>query len=134
MPENAAFLVLGSDLASAEAAVKLAGSGCRVELSTPSAEICLDAHPGYRALHRRLIAEFGGSVTSCVAAPETHGGKRIVVGPMLSFARGEEEPAMDDWIYPYANLGVPDAHIDDAYEPGRMTAGIYAAVELAQAA
>jgi hypothetical protein len=34
-------------------------------------------------------------------------------------------------VYPYAGFSVPHATIDDAYEPGLMTAGVYAAAELA---
>ena len=40
-------------------------------------------------------------------------------------------PNYPDWVYPYAALGAADAFIDDAYEPGLMTAGVYAAMELA---
>ncbi len=128
-PLNAALLVHGGDLASAEAAIKLAQSGHRVELSTSLADICLDAHPGFRALHRRLIAGYGASVSSSAAAPEAETGRPLVAGP-TSFP-GRRESEQDDWAYPYAALGTADADIDDAYEPGRMTAGVYAAAELA---
>jgi 2,4-dienoyl-CoA reductase-like NADH-dependent reductase (Old Yellow Enzyme family) len=128
-PANATLLVHGGDLASTEAATKLAKAGHRVELSTPLADICLDAHPGFRALHRRLIADFGGRVFSSVAAPETGTGKTLITGPASS--PGRKDLLQSDWVYPYAALGTADASIDDAYEPGLMTAGVYAAVELA---
>jgi pyruvate/2-oxoglutarate dehydrogenase complex dihydrolipoamide dehydrogenase (E3) component len=128
-PANATVLVRGGDLASAEAATKLAKAGHRVELSTPLVDICLDAHPGFRALHRRLIADFGGRVFCSAAAPDSETGKTLIAGP--ASAPGGKELLRSDWIYPYAALGTPDANIDDAYEPGQMTAGVYAAVELA---
>ena len=128
-PRNAALLVCGGDLASAEAAIKLAKSGHQIELSTPLSDICLDAHPGFRALHRRLIAEHGGTVFSSVTASKAETGRPLVFGPTSS--PGRKDPEQCDWIYPYGDFGVPDAYINDAYEPGQMTAGVYAAVELA---
>ncbi|MGP1676465.1 MAG: oxidoreductase [Burkholderiales bacterium] len=80
-PANATLLVHGGDLASTEAAIKLAQSGHRVELSTPLADICLDAHPGFRVLHRRLIADFGARVFSSGAAPEAGMGRTLIAGP-----------------------------------------------------
>jgi 2,4-dienoyl-CoA reductase-like NADH-dependent reductase (Old Yellow Enzyme family) len=128
-PANAALLVCGGDLAGTEAAVKLAKVGHQVELSTPLADICLDAHPGFRALHRRLIADFGGRVFISVDAPAAGTGKTLVAAP--ASRPGSRELLQSDWVYPYSALGTADASIDDAYEPGLMTAGVYAAVELA---
>lgn len=129
LPLEAPLVVRGGDLVSAEAAVKLAKSGHLVELSTSLADICLDAHPGFRSLHRRLLRELGAGVVSSAAAPTARAGWPIVVGPTTVPGRRESEPG--DWVYPYAGFGVPHATIDDAYEPGLMTAGVYAAAELA---
>jgi hypothetical protein len=128
-PPDTALHVRGGDLASSEAAVKLAKDGYRVELSTPLADICLDAHPGFRVLHRRLIEEFGGRVLSALAAPEAGAGLTVISGPTTR--SGRKETLQPDWDYPYAAVGNADACIDDAYEPDLMTAGVYAAVELA---
>jgi 2,4-dienoyl-CoA reductase-like NADH-dependent reductase (Old Yellow Enzyme family) len=128
-PQDATLFVHGGDLAGSEAAVKLAHAGHRVELSTPLADICLDAHPGFRALHRRLMVELGGRVQCASVAPEPGAGRAMIAGPATRSGRKEVLPS--DWAYPYAALGDPDALIDDAYEPDAMTAGVYAAVELA---
>lgn len=129
LPSNASILIAGGDLASAEAAVKLAQSGHAVELATPLAEICLDAHPGFRVLHRRLMAELGGRISTS-AAESKPGADQIVVAGSSS-APGLEKSQDSDWSDPYAALASADGGIDDAYESGRMTAGVYAAVELA---
>jgi len=129
LPLDASLLVHGGDLVSAEAAVKLAKSGHRIELSTPLTDICLDAHPGFRSLHLRLLRELGAVVACSTAAPAPRAGRPIVAGPTTAPGRKELEPG--DWVYPYAAFGVPHATIDDAYEPGLMTAGVYAAAELA---
>jgi 2,4-dienoyl-CoA reductase-like NADH-dependent reductase (Old Yellow Enzyme family) len=128
-PPDSALHVQGGDLASSEAAVKLAKGRHRVELSTPFADICLDAHPGFRALHRRLLAEYGGRLQCAVAAPGSGTGKTIIAGPTTP--AGRKELLESDWVYPYAALGRADASIDDIYEPDLMTAGVYAAAELA---
>lgn len=129
IPPGATLLVHGGDLASSEAAVKLAKAGHRVELSTPLADICLDAHPGFRALHRRLIAEFGGRMHAAAAAPVIGAGRALIAGPATP--PGRKEILQSDWVYPYAALGRADASIDDVYEADLMTAGVYAAAELA---
>ena len=129
LPPDATVLVRGGDLASSEAAVKLAKAGHRVELSTPLTDICLDAHPGFRVLHKRLITEFGGRVHCAVSAPEPGAGQTLISGPATP--PGRKEMMQADWVYPYAAWGTADASIDDIYEADRMTAGIYAAAELA---
>lgn len=134
LPPQGSVLVDGGDLASAEAAVKLARSGRQVELRTSLADICLDAHPGFRALHRRVLTDLGGRVLGSADIAAWGSESSIVAGPTSSSAQAGAEPASSDWHYPYAAFGPPDASIDDAYEPGRMTAGLYAAVELALAA
>lgn len=126
---QATLLVHGGDLACSEAAVKLAQAGHRVELSTPFADICLDAHPGFRALHRRLLEQFGACVRSNRAAPEPVAGQALIAGPATP--PGRKEIMQSDWVYPYAGLGRADASIDDVYEPDLMTTGVYAAAELA---
>jgi 2,4-dienoyl-CoA reductase-like NADH-dependent reductase (Old Yellow Enzyme family) len=126
---HASLLVHGGDLASSEAAVKLAQAAHLVELSTPLADICLDAHPGFRALHRRVLAQFGARLRGAVSAPEPGEGQTLIAGPATP--PGRREIQQSDWVYPYADLGSADASIDDAYEPDLMTAGVCAAAELA---
>jgi 2,4-dienoyl-CoA reductase-like NADH-dependent reductase (Old Yellow Enzyme family) len=128
-PPETSLLVHGGDLASSEAAVKLAQSGHRVELSTPRDDICLDAHPGFRAFHRRLLTEYGARMQTGVAVPNPPANQPLIVGP--STPPGRKALLESDWIYPYAVSGRADASIDDMYEPDLMTAGVYAAVELA---
>ncbi|MCC7288034.1 MAG: NAD(P)-binding protein [Burkholderiaceae bacterium] len=130
LPRGLEVLVQGGDLVAAEAALKLAAAGYRTELQTPLADICLDAHPGFRAIHRRLIPVHGGRVATAVAKPAGTAAGRTVAAPTTA-PGGEPDP--DDWAYPYASFGTPHAHIGDAYEPGRMTAGVYEAAELAMA-
>lgn len=127
--EPRALHVHGGDLAGAEAAVKLAAGGHRVDLSTAKADICMDAHPGFRALHRRTIAERGAQVLSAVEQPQPREGATLIAGPDAKPGAHQEPDA--EWSYPYAVFGEPDAQIDDAYEPGLMTAGVYAAVRIA---
>lgn len=131
LPANSSVLVKGGDLASAEAAVKLAHSGRRVELSTPLADICLDAHPGFRVLHRRLMADFGGTIATSVAEPKPSDNQVVIVGSSSAPKADKQQDA--DWIHPYGIFDSADGVIDDAYESGRMTAGVYAAVDLASA-
>jgi 2,4-dienoyl-CoA reductase-like NADH-dependent reductase (Old Yellow Enzyme family) len=129
LPASSTLVIQGGDLAGAEAAVKLAQSGRQVSLSTPHADICLDAHPGFRVLHRRLIKDLGGQVCTSAAPAGATGDATIIAGP--SSAPGRSEMPQPHWDYPYAASGQGDTSIDDAYESGRMTAGVYAAVELA---
>ena len=131
IPPAASLLFRGGDLVSSEAAVKFAKNGHQVELSTRLADICLDAHPGFRALHRRLIEEYGGRLRCAVNGPDTDIGldRTIVSGPTTP--PGRKEILQSDWDYPYAAFGRADASIDDLYEPDLMTAGVYAAAELA---
>ena len=129
LPEELLLLVHGGDLASTEAAVKLAMNGRRVRLSTSQADFCLDAHPGFRALHRRSIAQCGAELLTSVPLPQAQAGEAVIAGPASS--PGARNMQDSDWCYPYAEFGTPAACIDDAYEPGLMTTGVYAAVALA---
>lgn len=90
---------------------------------------CLDAHPGFRALHRRLMAEFGARMQTTAVAPRPVADQSLIAGSTTP--AGRKELLESDWTYPYAAFGTADASIDDIYEPGLMTAGVYAAAELA---
>lgn len=116
--------VLGDDLASTEAALKLAESGVSVALLRSGGDIALDAHPGYRALARRLLAERGVPVLPARSASAAD-----VCGARIPCVPYGDESA---WVYPYGRSA--DAFIGDAYEPGAMTQAVYEAVELAAAA
>jgi 2,4-dienoyl-CoA reductase-like NADH-dependent reductase (Old Yellow Enzyme family) len=65
-------------------------------------DIAVDAHPGYRAQHGRAFAARG-----------------------IAIVKDSEMPGVET----DAGLRAPTAILEDAYEPGSMTAGIYAAVE-----
>lgn len=122
--------VIGADLACAEAAVRLAQSGARVRLRSPGADIALDAHPGFRALNRRVLDAAGALIEVKMPLDQAFGTKRIVSGHPVTtpIAYGADE----GWAYPHGRDA--DAFIDDAYEPGLMTQGVYAAVRLAEQA
>ena len=117
--------VFGDDLSSAEVAMVLAHDGYQVKLCSPAAGIAVDAHPGFRDVSYRMLNAAGAKVEvgiAEVAAADgvvVHGRKRGLVY--------ESEPA---WVAA-DTMDEADAYIDDAYEPGAMTRGIYAAVELA---
>lgn len=122
------FTVVGQDLASAEAALRLATDGASVRLVSPGNDIALDAHPGFRALDRRLLEAAGGVIDTKRMPDDQALRGRVVRGHPIAapIAYGEAE----GWVYPY---GVEaDAFIDDAYEPGLMTRAVYAAVVLAK--
>lgn len=129
MPARAAprFTVVGQDLASAEAGLRLASDGAMVTVLSPGADLALDAHPGYRAINRRLLDEAGAAVRTGTLPEGRLLEGRVVRGHPIAapIAFGEDQ----GWAYPYG--ATADAFIDDAYEPGLMTRGIYDAVALA---
>lgn len=117
--------VYGDDLSAAEAAIVLGGAGHRVKLCSPAADIAVDAHPGFRDVSRRRLAALGVEVERKGAAPcEVDG---VLVRGRSGGLSYEDAGA---WAVP-EGAGEVDAFIDDAYEPGAMTRGIYAAAELA---
>ena len=115
--------VYGDDLSSAETAIVLAHAGHRVSLCSPASDIAVDAHPGFRDVSRRALNAAGANVEVGVAEPAA--GDGILVHGR---GRGLTYESAEAWA---ASAGEADAFIDDAYEPGAMTRGIYAAVELA---
>jgi len=117
--------VHGDDLSAAEAAIVLAHAGHRVTLCSPAAGIAADAHPGFRDVSLRMLAAAGARIEFNVpAVPSTAGvvvygrAPGLVYESNAAWVTGEE--AAD-----------ADALLDDAYEPGAMTRGIYTAVKLA---
>jgi 2,4-dienoyl-CoA reductase-like NADH-dependent reductase (Old Yellow Enzyme family) len=116
--------VYGDDLSAAEAAIVLAHAGHRVTLRSPGAEIAADAHPGYRDVSVRVLAAAGARIEVNVAeAPSTAG--EIVCGKSPGLVYESES----SWVIDEGAADA-DALLDDAYEPGAMTRGIYAAVRL----
>ena len=119
------IVVYGDDLSAAEAAIVLAQQGYRVTLYSPAADIAVDAHPGYRDVSRRALAAMGATIEFGIAElPMTDAA--LVCGRAPDV--GYESAAA--WITETQPAGV-DAWLDDAYEPGAMTRGIYAAVDIA---
>jgi 2,4-dienoyl-CoA reductase-like NADH-dependent reductase (Old Yellow Enzyme family) len=117
--------VHGDDLSAAEAAIVLAHAEHRVTLCSPAAAIATDAHPGYRDVSLRMLAAAGARIEfNVLAVPSTDG---VVVYGRTPGLVYESNTA---WISG-KEAADADALLDDAYEPGAMTRGIYAAVKLA---
>src|SRR5690606_10461515 len=131
-----AVAVVGPELASTEAAIRLARAGCTVRLYVPGRFIAGDAHPGYREASHRLLAALRLEVLidSAGADAETlRCADTLVVVHM---------PSKSDYEYPAAWTTRPNetqayggmpvsAFIADAYAPNLMTRGVYDAVDLA---
>lgn len=117
--------VYGDDLSSAEAAIVLAHAGYQVKLCSPAAEIAVDAHPGFRDVSYRVLNAAGARVE--VEVTKVTAADGVVVHGRKRGLAYESEAA---WVAA-ETTGKADAFIDDAYEPGEMTRGIYAAAELA---
>jgi hypothetical protein len=121
-----AVTVIGQDLASEEAALRLAEAGARVVLVSPGKDIAVDAHPGYRALDRRRLAALGVAIRTGQTNAEGSVDASLVRGHSSDApGHGTEQ----GWVYPYGVEAA--AFIDDAYEPGLMTRAIYDAAALA---
>ena len=125
-------VVVGADLASTEAALLLAEAGVGVELRSPARDIAVDAHPGFRDVARRGLGRRGATIaTSASGEPAgTSAGDRalVVVG-------GDPQYQDAEAGWPQATEIAPrtDDYLDDAYEPGRLTATVYEAVGRAAA-
>jgi 2,4-dienoyl-CoA reductase-like NADH-dependent reductase (Old Yellow Enzyme family) len=119
-------LVIGDDLSAADAALLLAGSGYTVTLRSPAKDIGFDAHPGFRSLNRKLLAEYGATIE--VSMPleqlESAGGFEAVVYGRTPDVIGDH---VENWALPYGAGGA--LMIDDAYEPGALVSGVYRTVD-----
>ncbi len=127
LPQGNEFCeVFGSDVATTEAAIRLATAGRRVRIVTAMRDIAHDAHPGYREVSRNRLAALGVEVlTGC----EDWRDKLAAVAPGVAVIAGEVEPGEP---LPKATAGDGDTiEIVDAYEAGAMTSGIYAAADQA---
>jgi 2,4-dienoyl-CoA reductase-like NADH-dependent reductase (Old Yellow Enzyme family) len=120
-------VVLGDDLASTDAALLLAESGVGVELRSPARDIAVDAHPGYRDVARRELARRGATVVTGARDAPAGAPPLVVVGrdPALLDAGAAGEATE-------LSRGI-DGCLDDAYEPGRLTATVYEALARAAA-
>jgi 2,4-dienoyl-CoA reductase-like NADH-dependent reductase (Old Yellow Enzyme family) len=122
-------LVHGADLASVEAAILMQSRGCRVRLLVPARDVGLDAHPGYREACRVLLAETGAEVfleSGAEISEQTMRWADALVIGHGSIARYDDQSAWTDFTAP----GNGDRCLADAYEPGLMTRGIYAAADM----
>ena len=109
---RARVAVLGADLSAAEAALCAAVSGAAVTLFSSGRGVALDA-----------TVRTGPEGEPC---PSDLAGRDLVVIGHVSGARYDDPAA-------WAGDGAPaDAFLEDAYEPGNMTSGVYAAFELAR--
>lgn len=119
-------LVIGDDLSAADAALLLARNGHTVTLRSPAKDIGFDAHPGFRSLNRKLLAEYGAMIEVSVPLEqlETAGGFDAVVYGRTPDSVGDR---VENWTLPYGAGG--GLMIDDAYEPGALVNGVYRAVD-----
>ncbi len=119
--------VIGGDLASAEAAIVAAARGARATLVSPHDNIAMDAHPGYREIARRTLGRLNADIrlgpAGRAVGPDRRA-DRIIIG----HAAERRAPRHSDWTTPDLSA----THwLCDAYEPNRMTQGIYEAFALA---
>ena len=119
-------LVIGDDLSAADAALMLAGRGHTVTLRSPAKDIGFDAHPGFRSLNRKLLAEYGATIEVNVPLEklESPGGFDAVVYGRTPDVAGDR---VENWALPYGAGGT--FMIDDAYEPGALVSGVYKTVD-----
>lgn len=127
-------VVVGSDLATAETAIKIASAGCAVRLYVSARQVASDAHPGYREACHRLLLAAGVDLHLESNGPDASSlewARVFVVGHSGTTAVNDANA----WCVPSAvadayGKRTADATINDAYEPGIMTQGIYDAVNL----
>lgn len=126
-------VVCGSDIAATEAAIRLASGGSKTTILTRMRDVAHDAHPGYREVCRKRLAALGVDVVT--RAENLH---ELLAGfsPQALVVAGdpgspdEAAPPLS-YAYPYGAGEEPEpAWIDDAYEAGAMTAGIYSAADM----
>lgn len=119
------ILVIGDDLSAADAALLLAGRGHTVTLRSPAKDIGFDAHPGFRSLNRKLLADYGARIEVNVPLEnlESRDGFDAVVYGRTPDVAGNR---VENWVLPY---GAGTLMIDDAYEPGALVSGVYKAVD-----
>ena len=115
-------LVLGDDLASTDAALVLADRGHRVRLHSPARDIGFDAHPGFRLMNRKLLANRGATVEVETETVDAGGFGALVVGRTEPFPEDGER----GWVRDREADGW-DPVLSDAYEPGAMARTVYAA-------
>lgn len=119
-------VVFGSDVATTEAAIRLAAAGRKTRLVTAMRDVAHDAHPGYREVSRNRLAELGVEV---VTQADDWRDRLAAVEPGALIIAGEVTP-QDVTPEPTENARA-DTEIVDAYEAGAMTSGIYAAADRA---
>jgi len=115
-------VAIGDDLATAEAALLAASQGVRVTLVTPGKIIARDAHPGYREITHSQLLALGATISPDNVMPKDADLHILGRDPSLTF----DDPAA--WVMPQDPA---DALIDDAYEPGAITTGVYDAFDMA---
>ena len=116
-------VVFGSDLATTEAAIRLATAGRQVRLVSAMRDVCHDAHPGYREVSRLRLAALGVPTELMVQdwrdmLAEVLPGSLVVAGVVEPPEPVESKEK---------SFGIVDA-----YEAGAMTHHIYAAAEFAR--
>lgn len=125
-------VVLGDDLASADAALLLAARGVGVELCSPARDIVVDAHPGFRDVARRLLGRLGATIVV-----DVHDGpSRTAAEDSALVVVGRDPRRSDEDASAWEPLPLPlaaDDYLGDAYEPGRLTTTVYEAVARAAA-
>jgi len=117
-------VVCGSDIAATEAAIRLAAGGRKTTILTQMRDVAHDAHPGYREVSRKRLAALGVEVVT-----RAENWRDLLKGfaPQALVVVGELAPSNEtSYAYPHGVIEEADSGwIDDAYEAGAMTAGIY---------
>lgn len=119
-------VVFGSDVATTEAAIRLATAGCKTRLVTAMRDVAHDAHPGYREVSRNRLATLGVEVLT--QADDWRDRLAAVEQGVLIIAG---EITLQEATPVTTATGNDHTKIVDAYEAGAMTSGIYAAADRA---
>lgn len=115
-------MVIGNDLATAEAALVAAEERGCVTLYISTKTVAADAHPGYREVDGRRLTSCGVRISHEI--PQLTSDAIVVVG----HTEGADFDNYASWCRPSE---YSDYLIADAYEPGLMTRGIYEAFAIA---
>ncbi|MEQ8899018.1 MAG: hypothetical protein RID23_18210 [Roseovarius sp.] len=124
---NEECVVFGSDVATTEAAIRLATAGRKTRLVTAMRDVAHDAHPGYREVSRNRLAALGVEV---ITHADDWRDRLALEEPAVLIVAGEITPQGATPPIP-ENQGY-STEIVDAYEAGAMTSGIYAAADRAR--
>lgn len=123
-------LLVGDDLATADAALLLSERGHAVTLRSSSRDLGFDAHPGFRIFNRRLLEQRGAVLRCGVQQDRLYDGHPYF-DALVQGRAGPADPGDNlSWRCDWGDAET--AEIDDCYEPGALTRAVYKAVSLAE--